>query len=99
MENKMTRFFKRISANPYISTILLGIGLFVVLLIVLGISLSIYTRHGQTFAIPDFRGESVDKLPELVRKAGLRMEVTDSVYIFNRAPGALSIRILSPELM
>lgn len=85
----MTRFFKRISANPYISTILLGIGLFVVLLIVLGISLSIYTRHGQTFAIPDFRGESVDKLPELVRKAGLRMEVTDSVYIFNRAPGSI----------
>jgi len=89
MENKMTRFFKRISANPYISTILLGIGLFIVLLIVLRISLSIYTRHGQTFAIPDFRGESVDRLPALVRKAGLRMEVTDSVYIFNRTPGSI----------
>ncbi|HPD94662.1 MAG TPA: PASTA domain-containing protein [Tenuifilaceae bacterium] len=73
--------------NPITRTILYGLGGGILILVFLMLFLNIFTRHGNTYAIPDFRNVYVDDLPKLVEKAGLRLVINDSVYIINKAPG------------
>lgn len=42
--------------------------------------LNIYTRHGQSRPVPDFRGLTMDQTVQLARKSKLRYQIIDSVY-------------------
>lgn len=64
-------------------------GFSLAVLIVLMIFLRLYTRHNQSSPIPDFRGKSLSELYDLAQEADLRVELSDSVYIFNRKPGSV----------
>ncbi|MGD9977055.1 MAG: PASTA domain-containing protein [Bacteroidales bacterium] len=86
---KIKAFLLKITRNPYVKTILIAVGIAFSLLIVLMIFLSVYTRHNQSFPVPDFRGNVVTELPRMANDANLRVEITDSVYIFNRRPGSV----------
>lgn len=84
---KIKQLLRKFAANPYVRTLVLAFGITVGLIIILMITLNLITRHGQTYAIPDFRNKMVDDLPELVEQADLRLVISDSVYIFNKKPG------------
>lgn len=86
---KIKAFLLKITRNPYVKTILIAVGIAFSLLIVLMIFLSVYTRHNQSFPVPDFRGNVVTELSRMANDANLRVEITDSVYIFNRRPGSV----------
>lgn len=86
---KIKAFLKRLIKNLYVKTILIAMGISLAFLIVLMISLRVYTRHNQSFPIPDFRGKSLNELTLLAIENDLIVEISDSVYIFNRKPGSV----------
>ncbi|MGM9737095.1 MAG: PASTA domain-containing protein [Candidatus Cryptobacteroides sp.] len=55
--------------------------LLVVLVAGAAIALSVITHHGQEIAVPDFTNMSVAQARQLASASGLRVEVTDSVYV------------------
>ncbi len=60
----------------------LGIALtiFFALIMILLISLNLYTRHGQARPVPNFYGLTLDQTAKLARKSKVRYQVIDSVY-------------------
>lgn len=57
-------------------------GLSMILLCVLLFYLAgLWTRHGSEFQVPDFNGTLIWKAEALADSAGLRLDVTDSVYL------------------
>ncbi len=42
--------------------------------------LSIYTRHGQSLAVPDFKGMPIDEAYDLAHENSLKIVVTDSIF-------------------
>lgn len=87
--DKIKALLHKLVQNPYVKTVLIAIGISLAFLLVLMIYLRIYTRHNQSFPIPDFRGKSIAELNEIANDENLRVEISDSVYIFNRKPGSV----------
>ena len=58
----------------------LAVTILVGLVMILLISLNMYTRHGQARPVPDFYGLTMEQASKLARKSRLRYQVIDSVY-------------------
>lgn len=56
--------------------LIIAVGLILIILI----WLSIYTRHGQARAVPDFYGLNIDEANEIAKKKKVRIFIIDSVY-------------------
>ncbi len=82
-------FLLKVYRNPYVNTIIKGIGIVLGLLIVLMIFLRFYTRHNQSQPTPDLAGLLLEDAMQVIADNHLRIEVSDSVYIFNRKPGSV----------
>lgn len=95
--DKIKALLKKLVQNPYVKTVLIAMGITLSALIVLMIFLRIYTRHNQSFPTPDFRGKSLSELTNIAAKSNLRIEISDSVYIFNRKPGSVIDQNPEPE--
>ena len=39
------------------------------------------TRHGESFEVPDFEGKTWEETKSLAKKAGVRVEIIDSIYV------------------
>lgn len=89
MMQKVIDWLKRMYANFYVKTILLALGIVLALIVTFFIYLNIFTRHGRTFPVPDFRGMSHAEIQKMARKKNLRVEITDSVFIVTRRPGSV----------
>jgi len=87
--DKVKLLLTKFVQNPYVKTVLIAMGISLSILIVLMIFLRIYTRHNQSFTMPDFRGLASEELLERANDSNLRVEISDSVYIFNRKPGSV----------
>ncbi|KAB2867822.1 MAG: PASTA domain-containing protein [Bacteroidales bacterium] len=87
--DKVKLLLTKFVQNPYVKTVLIAMGITLSILIVLMIFLRIYTRHNQSFTMPDFRGLASEELLERANDSNLRVEISDSVYIFNRKPGSV----------
>ncbi len=42
---------------------------------------NVYTRHGEKITVPDVTGMRIDKAQEELKKAGMRYQINDSVYM------------------
>lgn len=42
------------------------------------------TRHGETLEVPDFQGKTLEEAEKLASDAGVRLQVTDSIYVKER---------------
>lgn len=82
-------FLLKVYQNPYVNTIIKGLGIGLGLLIVLMIFLRFYTRHNQNQPTPDLTGLLLEDAMQVIADNHLRIEVSDSVYIFNRKPGSI----------
>jgi beta-lactam-binding protein with PASTA domain len=49
-------------------------------ILLLMLSLNIYTRHGQAVPVPDFTGLNMEETRALAKKSRMKYQVTDSVY-------------------
>lgn len=79
-------FLNNIYIRNLLSLILVsGLLLFVVL-----IGLSFYTRHGQAVEVPDVKGLSVESARGFFAGKELNFVVIDSVFIKNAVPGSIS---------
>jgi len=51
--------------------------------------LNIYTDHGDTQPVPDYRGMTVEEAKEVLEEQDLVYEITDSVYLVRKEKGAI----------
>ncbi|MCW3125389.1 MAG: domain containing protein [Bacteroidetes bacterium] len=86
---------KKYLTKPLLYNILIAIGLTFVLLMLVNWGLRIYTRHGQTLAVPDIKGLKFDAATDTLAKYHLDYEVMDSAYMTDKPP--LSIIEQSPK--
>ena len=68
---------------------LAALGLTIVLLWLTMQILSLYTHRGESLAIPDFSGMTMDQARQVAKKMSLRFEVEDSVFRAGRRPGTI----------
>jgi len=76
--------------------IIIAAGILFLLIFMTLKGLEIYTRHGQSNPVPDFRGMSQPEADKVARHHQLRVEVVDSVFIESAAPGAIVDQLPEP---
>ncbi|MEW5844758.1 MAG: PASTA domain-containing protein [Bacteroidota bacterium] len=97
--DQVKQYLLKLYQNPYINTILKGLGLILAIVIVLMIFLRIYTRHNQEQPTPNLAGMSIEEATEIIADNNLRIEIADSVYIFNKKPGSVIAQNPEPGTM
>jgi beta-lactam-binding protein with PASTA domain len=75
---RWVRIFKK---SIFWKTLLYAIGIYFTIFLIVAISLRIYTHHGQSFAVPEFKGLSPDKALEVAAFSKLQIEIIDSTFI------------------
>jgi len=85
--------------NPYINTIIKGIAAFAIIIIALMIFFNIYTRHNQEQPTPQLVGLPIEEAIATIDDNDLRIEISDSVYIFNKKPGSVISQNPLPSTM
>jgi len=76
-------------SKPFWKNIALAIAITIVLLLVTMFAIRVYTNHGESFAVPDFSGMGMDEVKQLAGQKNLNLEITDSLYLNNVAPGTV----------
>jgi len=64
-------------------------GLILVILILVFQSLKHFTRHGQTLPVPDFNGMTLSQAQETAKQHHMRLEVSDSIFLPQKARGTI----------
>lgn len=86
-ESKKTK--KSFLQNWIVRNLLIAVVVAVVLLFGAIAFLNVATLHNRTIAVPDFTNMTVDEAREVADKAGMRVEVTDSVFAKRMKKGAI----------
>ncbi|HIZ87804.1 MAG TPA: PASTA domain-containing protein [Candidatus Coprenecus pullistercoris] len=92
----MKKIFKKPFRLSFTQNLLLIIGILAIGFLVVNISLRIVTRHDSELPVPDFSGMSLSDATALAEATGIRLEVTDSVYIRGMERGVISHQTPSP---
>lgn len=82
-------FFPTLISNPIARTIVLMIVLLGILIALFLFGLNVYTKHGESVAVPDIKGLQVAEAAEILKKSSLGYEVVESVYLTDGVPGAI----------
>ena len=75
--------------NWIVRNLLLAFVIVVVLIAGAVIFLNVVTKHNQELTVPDFTNMSVEDATSLAAEAGMRIEVTDSVFVKRMQKGAV----------
>lgn len=97
--DKAKQHLLKLYQMPYVNTLLNGLGLILAVLIALMIFLRIYTRHNQEQPTPNLVGMAVEEAAVVISDNNLRIEIADSVYIFNKKPGSVIAQNPEPGTM
>ena len=86
--------FRKILSRPFKESFIKNI-LLIAAVIIAGyaaviIFLNITTRHNQELSVPDFSGMTIAEAKAVAEQTGLRIDVTDSVYIRSMERGTIS---------
>ena len=76
-------------SKTFRNNILAALGMTILLLWITMQILSLYTHRGESLAIPDFSGMTMDQARQVSKKMSLRFEVEDSVYRAGKRPGTI----------
>lgn len=82
-------FLKKIWKNDYLRNLIYAICGIGILIAVMMIFLNVYTRHGESQPVPDFKGMTLGEVYKLADDQDLRIEVTDSVFLQTLRPGTI----------
>lgn len=84
---KFREVVSRVWAIPYVKHPVLGVLLVVLLLFVVFVGLSLFTRHGREYSSPDFCGMQIQEARLLAHQEDINLVVTDSSWVLNHRPG------------
>ncbi|MHC1705614.1 MAG: PASTA domain-containing protein [Tenuifilaceae bacterium] len=85
----LKKLWLRVYANYNFQTVFYPLVILIGSLLIFFVFLFIFTRHGQSYPVPNFTGLNHVEITKLASKFRLRFEVTDSVYIMTRKPGTV----------
>ena len=91
----MKRWKSFYNNRPFLSNFLIALLSIVLLFVAISYFLSVFTRHGQAYAVPDFTGLSITAAKQLANEHKLVLEITDSVNIATRPLGTVFRQIPS----
>lgn len=80
---------KFLKSRVFLINLLLAVVLVILLLIIALSLLKSYTRHSESYHVPDFAGMNFEQTEKLAAAKLLRVEITDSVYTKNMEPGVV----------
>ena len=80
---------KGILSNWILRNLLIALSVVVVLIVGAMIFLNRVTQHGKELSVPDFSNLSVSEAEYVASQAGMRVEVTDSVFVKRMKRGAV----------
>ena len=64
-------------------------GFYLAVFIVLAIFLRIYTHHGQTISVPDFKGLKISRAQQIAKHENLQLQIIDSTFIDYMPKGSI----------
>jgi beta-lactam-binding protein with PASTA domain len=82
-------FLKKIWRNDYLRNLIYAICGIAVLVALTMVFLKLYTRHGQSQPVPDFKGLTLNEVYKIADAQSLRIEVTDSIFRQTLEPGSV----------
>lgn len=85
----MKNFFKFFLSKTFFINLAIAIIASLIILWITFFSLASFTHHGESIAVPDFRGLTIEEITQLIDEKGLRFEVTDSVYLTDHKKGTV----------
>lgn len=74
------RLIQFLSSKDFLKHLTIAVVAAIVIVSVVFIALNIYTNHGESFPLPDFKKKTMEEVKELANENDLTLEVTDSVY-------------------
>ena len=80
---------KSFFSNWIVRNLLMAFAIVVVLIAGAIIFLNVVTKHNQELVVPDFTNLSVEEASVIAEEAGMRIEVTDSVFVKRMQKGAV----------
>lgn len=91
--SNINKIIHKIRNNWFLRLAMYGMSVFLVIVILVSLSLRIYTQHSKVLSVPDFRGMTMDEILDTSKKAVLRFEIIDSVYLSDFKKGAVVSQI------
>lgn len=85
----MKDFFSFLISKTFLKHLAVAVGIGVTLLIVTLFSLRLYTRHGSSFSVPDFKGLTEMQVQDLTDQYGLSYQIVDSVHVTTQPRGVI----------
>ena len=82
-------FGKFLISKTFLKNLGMMVAAFILLLIIVFISLGVYTHHGEANPLPDFSGLTEKQFKEIIKKEDLRYTIIDSVHIPDQLPGVV----------
>ncbi len=74
-------YWNRLKQNPLAYTLVKIAGIILAMAIVAHLLMQIGTRHGARRTVPDFSGVTLDEAKHIARKSGLKLYITDSLFV------------------
>ncbi|MDR2065603.1 MAG: PASTA domain-containing protein [Prevotellaceae bacterium] len=82
-------YVKKIWSNIYIRNIIYAVLLFVAIIFASKWFLSCFTRHGESFPVPDFKGMYIEDVKRQAEEHNLNIEISDSLFVSGSPSGAV----------
>lgn len=79
-----------IFSKAFLKQLSIAAAIIVALVMILLIWLNFYTRHGQSRAVPEFVGLTIDQTARTAKKSRLRFQIIDSVYTADVPRGCIA---------
>ncbi len=79
--------------NWIVKNLLLAAAFVAAVVLAVSLLLGVVTRHGKEITVPDFTNMTPREAQAAASSAGLRAEVTDSVYVKRMKPGAVYMQL------
>lgn len=89
MNNIIGKFKQALEQNFLLRNIVLAISVITLLLIIVYFALSLFTRHGEKYKIPDFSSMTLEDANRLASKHNFRLEIIDSVFVAGKPKGVI----------
>jgi eukaryotic-like serine/threonine-protein kinase len=84
----MSKFGSYLKTKQFRINLLLVVVTVIVLMWGIFFSLGFYTRHGESFPVPQLKGMQIDKAIGLLQEQGFEFKI-DSVYVLDKPPGTI----------
>lgn len=89
VEKESQGLYRKIADNDIPRNIVLALCTLIIVVAIISICLSIYTRHNSHIEVPEFLGMELNEATHAARKANLRLTVSDSLYVPSYAGGVI----------